>query len=83
MSDDPIGQSSGPPPRRGGRCLERSRVLFCAVTFFFFASLYLYVPILPVYAESVVGKLSVVGIVIASYALPQLLLRIPIGVFFD
>jgi predicted MFS family arabinose efflux permease len=83
MSDDTASQSPGPPPCRGGRSLERSRILFCVVTSFYFASLYLYVPILPVYAESVVGKLSVVGIVIASYALPQLLLRIPIGLFFD
>ncbi len=83
MSHGPTGKSPGPLPFRGGRSLEKSRALFCVVTFFYFASLYLYVPILPVYAESVVGKLSVVGIVIASYALPQLLLRIPVGLFFD
>ena len=66
-----------------GRSMRRSRQLFCLATFFYWASLYLYVPILPVYAESVVGTLSMVGIVIASYAFPQLLLRIPIGLYFD
>ncbi len=83
MSDDTAGRLPGTPPSCGGRLLRRSRALFCVVTFFYWASLYLYVPILPVYAESVVGKLSMVGIVIASYALPQLLLRIPIGLYFD
>ncbi len=62
---------------------RRSILLFCVVTFFYWAALYLYVPILPVYAQSLGASLSVVGVVIASYALPQLLLRIPIGVWFD
>ncbi len=83
MSDDTAGRPPGTPPSCGGHLLRRGRTLFCVVTFFYWASLYLYVPILPVYAESVVGKLSMVGIVIASYALPQLLLRIPIGLYFD
>lgn len=61
----------------------RDRLLFAAATFFYWASLYLYVPILPVYAESLVGSLSLVGVVIAAYAVPQLLLRIPLGLKFD
>ena len=64
----------------GYRC---SRVLFVVATFFYWAALYLYVPVLPVYAESVVKSLSMVGIIISSYALPQLLFRIPIGLHFD
>jgi MFS family permease len=62
---------------------ERDRVLFGVATFFYWASLYLYVPILPVYAQSVVDSLAMVGVVISSYALPQLLLRIPIGLYYD
>jgi len=62
---------------------RRSRVAFCAATFLFFASLYVIVPILPVYADSIVHNLALVGVVISSYALPQLLFRIPIGVYFD
>jgi hypothetical protein len=60
MSDDTAGRPPGTPPPCGGHLLRRSRALFCVVTFFYWASLYLYVPILPVYAESVVGKLSMV-----------------------
>ena len=62
---------------------RRARVAFCVATFLYWASLYLYVPILPVYALPLVGSLGMVGVVIASYALPQLLLRIPIGLRFD
>ena len=65
------------------RVYSRDRALFAAATFFYWASLYLYVPILPVYAESLVGTLSLVGVVIAAYAVPQLLLRIPLGLRFD
>ena len=61
----------------------RSVLLFCAAIFFYWTALYLYVPILPVYAQSLGASLSMVGVVIASYALPQLLLRIPIGVWSD
>ena len=62
---------------------ERDRVLFGVATFFYWASLYLYVPILPVYAQSVVDSLAMVGLVMSSYALPQLLMRIPIGMYYD
>jgi len=41
--------------------------------------MYLYVPVLPVYAESLGASLTVVGIIVASYSIPQLLLRIPWG----
>jgi len=56
---------------------------FCAATFFFWTALYLYVPILPVYAQALGSSLSMVGVIVASYAMPQLLLRIPVGLLFD
>jgi len=62
---------------------RRSIVFFCLATFLFWIALYIYVPILPVYARSLGASLSMVGIVVASYAVPQLLLRIPIGVLHD
>ncbi len=80
LSDSPRkrpGDSPLPSPHR------RSIVIFCAATFLFWIALYLYVPILPVYAQSLGASLSMVGIVVASYAIPQLLLRIPIGMLFD
>ncbi len=65
------------------RTQTRARVSFIIATFLYWAALYLYVPILPVYALPLVGSLAMVGVVIASYAVPQLLLRIPIGLRFD
>ena len=58
-------------------------ILFSIATFFFWASLYLYVPILPVYAQSTGASLTVVGTIVAAYAIPQMLFRIPIGILFD
>jgi MFS family permease len=49
----------------------------------FWLSLYLYVPILPLQAERVGSSLSMVGLIIASYAIAQVALRIPIGVSAD
>lgn len=57
--------------------------LFLLATFFFWTALYLYVPILPVYARSLGASLSMVGIIVAAYAIPQLLFRIPVGILFD
>ena len=62
---------------------RRSVFLFCVTNFLFWAALYLYVPILPVYAQALGASLSMVGLIVASYSMPQLLLRIPIGVLFD
>ena len=45
--------------------------------------MYFYVPIFPVYTRSMSGSLSMVGIIIASYAIPQMLFRIPMGIWFD
>lgn len=58
-------------------------LLLSAATFLFWAALHIYVPILPSYAESLGASLAMVGAVIASYAIAQLLLRAPLGVWAD
>jgi predicted MFS family arabinose efflux permease len=62
---------------------RRSALLFLAANCFFWAGLYLYVPVLPVHARSLGASLNMVGIVIAAYSIPQVLLRIPIGLLSD
>ena len=62
---------------------QLSRTLVVTSVFLFWAALYLYVPLLPVYAQSLGASLSTVGAIIASYSIAQLLLRIPIGVAAD
>lgn len=76
--------------RHSGRFLGLSPIvrtsavaaLSCAI-FLFWTSLYVFVPILPVYAEALGASLSMVGVVVASYAIAQVVLRIPVGVWAD
>ncbi|MDP2916381.1 MAG: MFS transporter, partial [Dehalococcoidia bacterium] len=75
----PKGLASGLLPKAN----RASILLFLASTCFYWASLYTYVPILPVYAQSLGASLSMVGIVVASYALPQVVLRVPMGMWSD
>ncbi|MFB0900493.1 MAG: MFS transporter [Dehalococcoidia bacterium] len=49
----------------------------------FWASLYLYVPVLPLHITTITGNLEIVGLILSSYAIAQLLLRIPIGLLAD
>ncbi len=63
--------------------LRDSRNLFGLTSFLFWASLYLYMPILAVHAQSLGASLSFVGTIIASYAVGQLLFRMPIGLWAD
>jgi MFS family permease len=56
---------------------------FCAVNLLWWACLYIYVPILPVYIQSSGAHLNMVGTILSAYAIPQVLLRIPIGVWSD
>jgi len=58
-------------------------ILFCVVVFFFWVALFLYVPVLPVYSQSLGATLPMVGAIVAAYGLPQLFLRIPVGMVFD
>jgi predicted MFS family arabinose efflux permease len=80
----PRGDDSNVDGRhRAAALLRRSRAAFCIATFFFWVSIFVYVPILPVYAHTVVDSLAMVGVVLSSYALPQLLFRIPVGLYYD
>jgi predicted MFS family arabinose efflux permease len=58
-------------------------ILFGTATFLFWTALYLYVPILPAHTEEMGASLVMVGAVIASYAIAQLLLRMPVGAWAD
>lgn len=53
------------------------------VTGLFWFSMYTYVPILALYAQRLGASYDMVGIIIGSYGLTQLLLRLPIGIVSD
>ena len=46
-------------------------------------SMYLYVPTLPIYAQTKTEDLAVVGIVLAQYGLWQAVIRLPLGILSD
>lgn len=56
---------------------------FIAVTLLYWTSLYIYVPLLSPYVESLGASLAFVGIVLGSYGFIQLLVRLPLGILSD
>lgn len=58
-------------------------VLVGAAIALYWASLYLYVPTLPVYAEERIGDLALVGVVLSMYGLWQAVVRLPLGITAD
>lgn len=61
---------------------QSTRILLVAIACFW-ASLYVYVPILAPYAETMGVPIGMVGIIISSYGFSQLVLRVPVGLWSD
>lgn len=68
-------------PRHGRHSLHVAG--FAAGIAFFWAALYVYVPILAVHTRALGASDTMVGLVVGSYGLTQLILRIPLGVVSD
>ena len=62
---------------------RNSIFLFCVVNFLWWIGLYLYVPVLPIHIQATGASLNMVGGVLSAYAIPQVLLRIPLGIWSD
>ncbi len=60
-----------------------SIVAFVGAVIFYFASLYVYVPILPAFVSARTPSLAAVGFVLSMYGLWTALLRIPTGIAAD
>lgn len=71
------------PEARTGSIGTASIALFCLGTFLFWSSLYVYVPVLSVYAQGLGAPLSLVGLVVGMYGAIQLVIRVPIGFWSD
>tara|TARA_B110000438_G_scaffold199606_1_gene191142 strand:- start:1882 stop:3072 length:1191 start_codon:yes stop_codon:yes gene_type:complete len=52
-------------------------------TFLFWVSLYLYMPILPNHSKSLGANSTMIGYIVASYAIGQIIFRIPLGIAVD
>jgi len=57
--------------------------IYMAAVFLYWIALYLYMPTLPVYAQSKSDNLALVGVALSMYGLCQALVRVPIGVAAD
>ncbi len=66
-----------------GTVNRRAVVIFIAGMLCFWASMYVFVPVFPVYAEKMGAPLNIVGLAVGAYGLTQMLLRIPIGIWSD
>ena len=58
-------------------------IQYGAAIFLFWISMYLYVPTLPVFAQTITGSLSVTGVILSMYGLWQGLARFPLGIYSD
>ncbi|CAG0989163.1 partial Inner membrane transport protein YajR, partial [Anaerolineae bacterium] len=73
-----------PIPTLFGRVNRRAIVaLYAASAFLFWAAQYIFLPTLPTYAQTKVGDLATVGIVLSMYGLWQALVRLPLGIASD
>lgn len=69
--------------RSKNRISIRDHIVFISVTFVYWFSMYIYVPVLPTYLESLGATYTFIGIVLGSYGVMQVLIRLPIGIFSD
>ncbi|HEX2988005.1 MAG TPA: MFS transporter [Chloroflexota bacterium] len=66
-----------------GSARSRSILFFSVVTTLYWSSMYIYVPTLSVHAENLGASVALVGMIVASYGFPQILVRIPMGIWSD
>lgn len=62
---------------------KRNQLLFLIISFLFWFSHFIYIPMLSPYMEQVGGTYTFIGIVLASYGLMQFIFRLPIGIASD
>ncbi|QZY55638.1 MFS transporter [Crassaminicella profunda] len=59
------------------------KTTFAIVTMLYWFSLYTYVPTLPSYAASLGASYKAIGLIVGSYGLSQMIVRIPLGILSD
>lgn len=58
-------------------------LFFIVITFTYWFSLYIYVPVFVEYLDFLGGAYTLVGFIVGSYGIMQILLRLPIGIISD
>lgn len=72
-----------PAPAAHAPAKTSSIILFGFGILLFWAAMYVYTPVFPVYAGVLGASLSTVGLAVGAYGLTQMLLRIPLGILSD
>ena len=62
---------------------QRTVILFSIGIILFWAAMYVYTPVFPVYASSLGATGTIVGLAVGAYGLTQMILRIPLGIWSD
>ena len=62
---------------------KRQIAITIVIVFLYWVSLYLFVPTLPVYVQSKVNDLALVGVILSMYGLWQIFSRMPSGIVSD
>ena len=62
--------------------LNKQKILFIAVIFFWFAQ-YVYIPYQTPYLTMIQTSTSFIGIIIGTYGISQMVLRLPVGLLAD
>jgi MFS transporter, DHA1 family, multidrug resistance protein len=62
---------------------KRQIAITIVIVFLYWVSLYLFVPTLPVYVQSKVNDLALVGVILSMYGLWQIFARMPSGIVSD
>jgi MFS family permease len=63
--------------------INRRHVIFAAATVLYWATLYIYVPILSPYLQDRGLSMSWIGFILGSYGLTQVITRLPLGMYSD
>lgn len=74
---------SNAPDEPDFHATRRDHILFVVVTLLYWLTLYIYVPILSPYVESLGVSYMLVGIVLGSYGFMQIVVRLPLGIWSD
>lgn len=61
----------------------KNKVIFSIISFIFWFSQFLYVPVLSPYLETLGGDYLLIGLILSSYGFLQLLCRLPLGILAD
>ncbi|MBB6672823.1 MFS transporter [Cohnella nanjingensis] len=77
------GSLSAPLPIPSVGLSRRHHLIFAAATLLYWVTMYIYVPILTPFLEDRGLPMGMIGFIVGSYGLTQMLIRFPLGLYSD